>query len=101
MAHGRATSNEHTFDYASTMGTRRRESYVRVFISGDGVRRHVWIIGRPEGPLRDPWPGLLVEWERRADGWWARVVYVPYPAELGEVAERWIAAEHIRPAPEP
>lgn len=88
------------FDYGRVVGTRRRE-YVPHYVAGDGARRHVWITGGPEGRLRDPWPGLLVEWERRDDGWWGRVVFVPYPATAGEVVERWISADHLRPAPEP
>jgi hypothetical protein len=91
---------ERLFYYASRMGTRKRE-YVPTYTAGDGARRHVWITGGSEGRLRDPWPGLLVEWERRNDGWWARVIFVPFPAQTGEVVERWISADHIRPAPEP
>lgn len=81
------------------MGTRRREC-IPHYESRDGVRRHVWIFGGdPTAPY--PWPGLLVEWQRREDGWWARCVFVPYPASVGELAEAWLPAESIRPAPEP
>ncbi len=70
------------------------------YAARDGMRRHVWIVGGADrGHL--PWPGLLVEWKRCEDGWWARVLFVPYPCEPGEVVERWIAATYIRPAPEP
>lgn len=84
---------------AEPVGVRKRE-YVPLYLARDGIRRHVWIIGGEDrGTL--PWPGLLIEWERRDDGWWGRVVFVPFPSEPGEVVERWIAASHLRPAPEP
>ncbi len=45
--------------------------------------------------------GLLVEWQRRKDGWWGRVVFVPYPAVPGEFACEWIPACALKAAPEP
>lgn len=81
------------------MGTRKRE-YIPHYESRDGVRRHVWIFGKDPTALY-PWPGLLVEWQRRGDGWWGRVVFVPYPAVPGEFAREWIPASALRAALEP
>jgi len=62
----------------------------------DGVRRHVWIYGG-----QGPWPGLLVEWQRREEEWWARVISVPHPAEPGEFGSAWIPSSALRVAQDP
>ena len=42
----------------------------------------------------DGWvPGLLVSWERRADGWWGRVVVVTD----GVAVEQYVIARLLRP----
>ncbi len=81
------------------VGTRKRE-YVPKHYAADGVRRHVWIYGK-DPTARYPWPGLLVEWHRREDEWWARVLFVPYPSVPGEFVSEWIPASALRVAQEP
>lgn len=61
----------------------------------DGIRRHCWIVGGlPTGA--GPWPALVIEWTRREDGWWARLVYVPHPAEPGTLGEAWFRADQLQ-----
>jgi len=50
------------------MGTRKRE-YVPSYVARDRIRRHVWIVAGDDRTTL-PWPGLLIQWERREDGWW-------------------------------
>jgi|GEM_PF-1911275 len=38
-------------------------------------------------------PGLLVSWERRADGWWGRVVVI----HDGVAIEQYVTARLLRP----
>jgi hypothetical protein len=80
------------------VGVRKRE-YIPRYTSRDGVRRHVWIFGDDPTAVY-PWPGLLVEWHRRPDGWWGRVVFVSYPSVPGEFACEWIPARALKPTPE-
>jgi hypothetical protein len=42
------------------------------------------------------WPGLVLEWRHEADGWQARVVYVPGEGHLA--VETWVPAVNLRPA---
>ena len=58
--------------------------------------RHCWVVG-PSGPL----PALILGWERRASGWWGRVVH---PVAEGDgddptwvVVEEWLPGERLRP----
>ena len=41
--------------------------------AGDGHGRHCWVLDPPDAP--GTWPGLLVEWRQREDGWHGRVAY--------------------------
>lgn len=87
--------SERLFDTAA-MGSRKREYVPPPLTTGrDGLRRHCWIVhDLPAGT--GPWPALVIEWARRQDGWWARLVYVPYPSEPGTLAEAWIKADRLQ-----
>ena len=58
--------------------------------------RHCWVVG-PAGPL----PGLLLGWERRATGWWGRVVHPVVEGGPGDprwvVVEEWLPADRLTP----
>jgi hypothetical protein len=74
------------------MGTNRR--YPRQ-PPPDLRRRHCWVLGTASE--RGPWPGLILEWRRtNSEGWSARVVYVPKPAEHRSV-EAWFVESLLRP----
>jgi len=77
------------------VGSRRRE-YTPRYQARDGARRHCWVIRTATGV--GPWPGLILEWQRRDDGWWARVIYIPYPVDTGTSVEAWLTADSVRPA---
>jgi len=57
------------------------------------ARRHCWVTG-PEAS-RGPHPGLIVEWSRRNDGWWAFVTYV-IEADAA-VVQQWLPAKLLTP----
>ncbi|OYO16650.1 hypothetical protein CGZ93_17980 [Enemella dayhoffiae] len=57
----------------------------RLGLSRPSLPRHVWVDGEP---------GLLLEWDRRADGWWGRVV----TSEGGQAVESWVRADRLRPS---
>jgi|tagenome__1003787_1003787.scaffolds.fasta_scaffold20724064_1 hypothetical protein len=97
----------HTFDYPDGMagGMNKRGSFGSM---ADRVARgrknretshsaprlkHCWVTDR-HGRL----PGLLLEWERRQDGFYGRVVHAVLD-ERGEwiVAEEWLPAELLEP----
>lgn len=44
-----------------------------------------------------PWPGLVVEWHRGAQGWVARVVYVVGDDAEGVIVSAWMDASSLRP----
>lgn len=54
-------------------------------------RRHVWAT-TPDGAES---PGLLIQWQRRDQDWWALVVWVP---EAGITVQQWLPAERLRSA---
>lgn len=56
-------------------------------------RRHCWVLGVEPEP--GPWPGLVAEWRRAADGWQARVVYAP--GRTPTTVEEWVPAARLRP----
>lgn len=60
----------------------------------DGVR-HVWVAPSARHPDMRPYPGLLVSWQRRDDGWWAHVVML---LPTGAVVVNWVPATLVRPA---
>lgn len=58
--------------------------------------RHCWVAGQA-GRL----PGLLLGWERRATGWWGRVVHPVDEGGPGDprwvVVEEWLPADRLTP----
>ena len=62
--------------------------------AGQGHGRHCWVRDPPDAP--GIWPGLLVEWRQRADGWHGRVAYA-VPGDHGPVlVEAWLPAEQLK-----
>jgi len=55
-------------------------------------RRHVWVTG-PDNT--GPHPGLVLQWERRGQDWWALCVWVVIDA--GVTVQQWLPARLIRP----
>ena len=61
-----------------------------------GHPRHVWVVNTPEAPGR--WPGVLLGWQRRADGGWVGRVTMAAVGREGMVTMTlWVRAEHLRP----
>jgi hypothetical protein len=58
-------------------------------------QRHCWV-HTPEAPS-EPRPGLVIEWQRTATGWRARVVYA-LDDDHATTVETWVQAEQLRPA---
>ncbi|WP_235564588.1 hypothetical protein [Modestobacter sp. Leaf380] len=52
--------------------------------------------------MRDPpdapgiWPGLLVEWRQREDGWHGRVAYAVVGEHGPVLVEAWLSAEQLK-----
>jgi hypothetical protein len=62
--------------------------------AGQGTGRHCWVRDPPDAP--GIWPGLLVEWRQRDDGWHGRVAYA-VPGEHGPVlVEAWLPAGQLK-----
>jgi hypothetical protein len=62
--------------------------------AAEGHGRHCWVHDPPDAP--GTWPGLLVEWRQREDGWHGRVAYA-VPGERGPVlVEAWLPAEQLK-----
>ncbi len=62
---------------------------------GTGRTRHCWV-APPEGQGSEL-PGLVLEWQRRPEGWCARVVYLA--DDDGSVCvQAWVDSAHLRPA---
>ncbi len=60
----------------------------------DGHGRHCWVHDPPDAP--GTWPGLLVEWRQREDGWHGRVAYT-VPGDHGPVlVEAWLPADQLK-----
>jgi hypothetical protein len=57
------------------------------------ARRHCWVQGPAAAP--GPHPGLIVEWAKRDDGWWAMVSYVI--EDDGALVQQWLRSELLRP----
>lgn len=66
------------------------------FARARAVVRHVWVAGPPEDA--GPFPGVLIGWERRSDGWWGRVVYT-LPGQDATVVVTWVPAVVLQPVP--
>ena len=60
---------------------------------GDG--RHCWVHDPPDSP--GIWPGLLVEWRQRADGWQGRVAYTVTGPHGPALVETWLPAARLEP----
>ena len=62
--------------------------------AGQRHGRNCWVRDPPDAP--GIWPGLLVEWRQRTDGWHGRVAYA-VPGEHGPVlVEAWLPAEQLK-----
>ena len=62
--------------------------------AGDGHGRHCWVHDPPDAP--GTWPGLLVEWRQREDGWHGRVAYTVVGAHGPVLVEAWLPAEQLK-----
>jgi len=62
--------------------------------AGDGHGRHCWVRDPPDAP--GIWPGLLVEWRQREDGWHGRVAYTVVGAHGPVLVEAWLPAEQLK-----
>lgn len=58
-----------------------------------GHGRHCWVHDPPDAP--GTWPGLLVEWRQREDGWHGRVAYTVVGAHGPVLVEAWLPAEQL------
>lgn len=56
-------------------------------------RRHCWVtaVDPPSGPHA----GLILEWSRRPDGWWALVSYVIESDAV--LVQQWLHVDLLRP----
>lgn len=85
-------------------GMRRRNAYDRRPLAERG--RTVEPVTSPPPELKHVWvtdehgrrAGLLLRWERRSDGWWARVSYAARDAEGWALVEEWLPAGVIERA---
>jgi hypothetical protein len=59
-------------------------------------RRHCWVSGPPADP--GPWPGLVLSWQRAADGWQAWVVYLVGRGADEVVVQGWVERARLAPA---
>ena len=57
--------------------------------------RHCWVHAPPDTP--GVWPGLLVEWRRRAGAWQGRVVYTVTGSHGPALVEAWLPAGRLEP----
>jgi hypothetical protein len=60
-----------------------------------GEGRHCWVRDPPEAP--GTWPGLLVEWRRRAGSWQGRVAYTVTGPHGPALIESWLPAARLEP----
>jgi hypothetical protein len=61
--------------------------------AGNGSGRHCWVHDPPDAP--GTWPGLLVEWRQREDGWHGRVAYTVVGTHGPVLVEAWLPAEQL------
>jgi hypothetical protein len=65
-------------------------------LPADGAEgRHCWVHDPPDSP--GIWPGLLVEWRQRTDGWQGRVAYTVTGPHGPALVETWIPAARLEP----
>ncbi|MCU1615508.1 MAG: uncharacterized protein JWO98_3048 [Frankiales bacterium] len=57
--------------------------------------RHCWVRDPPQAP--GTWPGLLVEWRRRAGAWQGRVAFTVAGPDGPALVETWLPAERLEP----
>jgi len=62
--------------------------------AGQGHGRHCWVRDPPDAP--GIWPGLLVEWRQRGDGWHGRVAYTVVGEHGPVLVEAWLPAEQLK-----
>ena len=62
--------------------------------AGNGHGRHCWVLDPPDAP--GTWPGLLVEWRQRDDGWHGRVAYTVVGAHGPVLVEAWLPADQLK-----
>ena len=62
--------------------------------AGNGHGRHCWVHDPPDSP--GTWPGLLVEWRQREDGWHGRVAYTVAGEHGPVLVEAWLPAEQLK-----
>jgi hypothetical protein len=62
--------------------------------AGNGHGRHCWVHDPPDAP--GTWPGLLVEWRQREDGWHGRVAYTVVGMHGPVLVEAWLPAEQLK-----
>ncbi|WP_235494434.1 hypothetical protein [Geodermatophilus sp. Leaf369] len=62
--------------------------------AGAGHGRHCWVRDPPDAP--GIWPGLLVEWRQREDGWHGRVAYAVVGEHGPVLVEAWLSAEQLK-----
>jgi AraC-like DNA-binding protein len=62
--------------------------------AGEGHGRHCWVRDPPDAP--GIWPGLLVEWRQRTDGWQGRVAYTVVGEHGPVLVEAWLPAEQLK-----
>jgi hypothetical protein len=63
--------------------------------SDSGEGRHCWVHDPPDSP--GIWPGLLVEWRQRTEGWQGRVAYTVTGPHGPALVETWIPAARLEP----
>jgi hypothetical protein len=56
--------------------------------------RHCWVRDPPDAP--GIWPGLLVEWRLREDGWHGRVTYAVSGPRGPVLIEAWLPADQLK-----
>jgi hypothetical protein len=56
--------------------------------------RHCWVRDPPDAP--GIWPGLLVEWRQREDGWQGRVAYTLAGEDGPVLVEAWLPADQLK-----
>jgi hypothetical protein len=76
-------------------GNRRYESRAPAPPAPTRRIRHVWIAPSAQYGDMTPWPGLVVQWQKRDDGWWALVAMVTID---GSLVVKWRHGRFIRPA---
>ena len=62
--------------------------------AGSGHGRHCWVRDPPDAP--GIWPGLLVEWRQREDGWHGRVAYAVVGEHGPVLVEAWLPAGQLK-----